>query len=255
MFQITPIAAFEDNYIWALCQPDHCYCLVVDPGDADAVEQFLTQQNKQLDTILITHHHGDHTGGIAKLRQRFPAVNVIGPAAEHAYIPGLLQLVDDGDTVQLPTFGLQLEVISVPGHTSGHIAYYSAPVLFCGDTLFSAGCGRLFEGTAKQMWQSLQKLIALPDSTLIYCTHEYTLSNIKFALTVEPTNAALIEYQQRCQALRQVQLPTLPTTLALEKQINPFLRCDDTALQTRWRVNSAVALFTLLRASKDQYKG
>lgn len=255
MFQITPIPAFEDNYIWALCQPEHNYCLVVDPGDAEAVLQFLSQQNKQLHTILITHHHHDHTGGIAKLQRQFPNVQIIGPAAEQQRISGLTQTLRDGDTLSLPEFNLQFSAISVPGHTSGHIAYYSAPVLFCGDTLFSAGCGRLFEGTAEQMWQSLQTLMTLPDSTLIYCTHEYTLSNVKFALTVEPANNALIEYQRRCIALRQAQQPTLPSTLLLEKQINPFLRCNNKELQRKWQKNTALVLFGWLRASKDQFNG
>ena len=254
MFQITPIPAFEDNYIWTLCQPQNKRCLVVDPGESVNVLQHLTKHQLQLDTILITHHHADHTGGITVLKQHYPDVRVIGPAAEQHRIPGLTQTVSDGDKIALAAFELAFEVISVPGHTLGHVAYYSAPVLFCGDTLFSAGCGRLFEGSAEQMWQSLQKLMALPDNTSIYCTHEYTLANIKFALTVEPANTALIEYQQRCIALRLAKQPTLPTTMAQEKQINPFLRCNNKNLQQKWQKNTALALFSWLRASKDQFK-
>lgn len=255
MFQITPIPAFEDNYIWALCQPSDNRCLIVDPGKAENVIQYLSSHQLQLDTILITHHHADHTGGIAILKQHYPGVRVFGPAAEQHKISGLTHTVDDGDTIDLPEFNLSFAVISVPGHTLGHIAYYSAPVLFCGDTLFSAGCGRLFEGTPEQMWCSLQKLTALADDTLIYCTHEYTIANIKFALNAEPTNAALVEYAAHCANLRKVNAPTLPSLLKTEKQINPFLRCDNRALQQRWQQDSALALFTALRAAKDTFKG
>ncbi len=254
MSEITPIPAFEDNYIWALCQPQNPYCLVVDPGDADCVLQFLAQRQLQLHTILITHHHADHTGGISKLRDSFPAVNIIGPAAEQHRIPGLTQTLSEGDTLHLPEFKLTFEIISLPGHTLGHIAFYSAPVLFCGDTLFSAGCGRLFEGTPTQMWHSLQKLLALPDDTQIYCTHEYTLANIKFAKHAEPDNSALIEFAKHCAQLRQKNCPTLPSTLLVEKKINPFLRCHNTDLQKNWHQQSPIGLFTALRAAKDQFK-
>lgn len=254
MFQITPIPAFEDNYIWALCQPDTPYCLVVDPGDADAVLRFLTQHNKQLHTVLITHHHHDHTGGIARLAQLFPQLRIIGPGAEQQRIDGLTEQVQQGDTVHLPELNLQFNVIEVPGHTLGHIAFYSAPVLFCGDTLFSAGCGRLFEGSPAQMWQSLQELAALPDDTQVYCTHEYTLANLKFALFAQPDNAELASYAQHCAQLRQQNKPTLPALLGREKQINPFLRCNNKLLQQHWQQDSALALFTALRAAKDQFK-
>ncbi|MDP2713937.1 hydroxyacylglutathione hydrolase [Rheinheimera sp.] len=254
MYQITPIPAFEDNYIWALCQPEHSYCLVVDPGDADVVLQFLAQQQKQLQSILITHHHADHTGGIAKLRHQFPDARVIGPAAEQHLIPSLTEQVKQGDTVSLPPFNLTFDVLDLPGHTLGHIAFYSAPVLFSGDTLFSAGCGRLFEGSPAQMWHSLQKLLALPDNTLIYCTHEYTLANLQFALHVDADNAALVGYTQHCRDLRLAKQPTLPAILANEKQINPFLRCNNKLLQKKWQKDTALALFTMLRAAKDQFK-
>lgn len=255
MFQITPIPAFEDNYIWTLCQPQNKRCLIVDPGESAKVLAFLTAHQLQLDTILITHHHADHTGGIIALKQHYPNVNVIGPATEQHRIPGLTQTVSDGDRIDLAAFELAFEVIAVPGHTLGHIAYYSAPVLFCGDTLFSAGCGRLFEGTPEQMWHSLCKLSALADDTQIYCTHEYTISNLKFALSAEPTNAVLVEYAGQCARLRKKNAPTLPSILKTEKLVNPFLRCDNKALQQRWQQDSSLCLFTALRAAKDQFKG
>jgi hydroxyacylglutathione hydrolase len=255
MSQITAIPAFEDNYIWALCQPEHDYCLIVDPGDASAVLRFLQQQQKQLHTILITHHHADHIGGVAELRQQFPNVNVIGPASEQHRIAGMTQTVREDDAVALPQFNLVFDVVELPGHTLGHIAFYSAPVLFCGDTLFSAGCGRLFEGTPAQMWQSLQKLMVLPDDTQIYCTHEYTLANIKFALHAEPNNTALHDYANRCSFLRQDNQPTLPSLMSIEKKVNPFLRCNNRVLQQKWQKETALELFTALRAAKDQFKG
>ncbi|MDP5141318.1 hydroxyacylglutathione hydrolase [Rheinheimera baltica] len=255
MLEITPIQAFEDNYIWALCQPTTAKCLIVDPGCANSVLQYLSERQLVLDTILVTHHHADHTAGINILRQHFPGIQVIGPAAEQYRIAGLTQSVTEGDTIALPQFNLELSVISLPGHTLGHIAFYSAPVLFCGDTLFSAGCGRLFEGSPEQMWQSLQKLMALPDETQIYCTHEYTLANLKFALHAEPSNSDLIEYTRHCTHLREKNLPTLPSKMQLEKAINPFLRCKNKSLQKKWQQDSAQTLFTALRAAKDQFKG
>ena len=255
MFQITPIPAFEDNYIWTLCQPQNKRCLVVDPGESVNVLQHLTKHQLQLDTILITHHHADHTGGITVLKQHYPDVRVIGPAAEQHRIPGLTQTVSDGDKIALAAFELAFEVISVPGHTLGHVAYYSAPVLFCGDTLFSAGCGRLFEGTPEQMWHSLNKLSALAEDTQVYCTHEYTIANLKFALSAEPTNTALVEYAGHCAHLRKKNAPTLPSTLKTEKLVNPFLRCDNKVLQQSWQQDSALDLFTALRAAKDQFTG
>ena len=255
MLQITPIPAFEDNYIWACCQPDKPFCLIVDPGDAAAVQHFLTNNGKTLSTILITHHHRDHTAGIAALREAFPDVRVIGPKAEATLINGLTEHVSDGDIVDIPQLNIRFRVKAIPGHTLGHIAFYSAPVLFCGDTLFSVGCGRLFEGSPAQMWQSLSLLQALPDDTHLYCSHEYTLANIRFALTIEPNNNDLINYAAQCQALRQKSLPTLPAILAKEKQINPFLRCNNKVLQEAWQQFSALALFTELRRAKDQFAG
>ena len=255
MTQITPIPAFNDNYIWVGSQHTHDQCFVVDPGDAAPVLHFLQQHNKQLDTILLTHHHADHTGGVAELCRLYPGTKVIGPRAEQHRITGITSFVSHDDTITLTKFGLSLKVLAVPGHTLGHIAFYSAPVLFCGDTLFSVGCGRLFEGTAEQMWYSLQLLMSLPDETLVYCTHEYTLANIAFALTAESNNTDLMNYNKYCLERRALQQPTLPSTLALEKKINPFLHCNNKALQEKWHTNNAQDLFTALRSAKDQFKG
>ncbi|MEH8017866.1 hydroxyacylglutathione hydrolase [Rheinheimera muenzenbergensis] len=255
MLQITPIPAFEDNYIWACCQPGSPFCLIVDPGDADAVQHFLTTENKILHAILVTHHHRDHIAGIAALRRAFPEVRVIGPKAEVSRIADLNEWVSDGDEVDITKLDIRFKVSAVPGHTLGHIAFYSAPVLFCGDTLFSVGCGRLFEGSPQQMWQSLTLLQSLPDDTLVYCSHEYTLANIRFALTVEPNNQDLLEYAALCQTLRQQSQPTLPALLAKEKQVNPFLRCNNKDLQQAWRQGSALELFTAIRRAKDQFTG
>lgn len=220
--KLLPIPAFSDNYIWLL--HDGRQALVVDPGDAQPVLQTLAQQGLKLLGILVTHHHADHVGGVAALRQATGA-RVWGPAYEQ--LPEPVQRVQGGDTVDLP--GGPWQVIDVPGHTSGHVAFYSAtaldqPVLFCGDTLFSGGCGRLFEGTPAQMQDSLDALAALPADTWVCCAHEYTISNLRFAQAVEPNNARLAQYQQHCQALRAAGRPTLPALLQTERAINPFLR-------------------------------
>ena len=255
MLQITPISAFTDNYIWTCCLPGSQFCLVVDPGDASAVQRFLQQNGKTLGAILITHHHNDHIGGLAALRQAYPNVRVIGPATEAWRISGLTEQVNHGDAVVISELKLQFTVMAVPGHTLGHIAFYAAPALFCGDTLFSVGCGRLFEGSPLQMWQSLQQLMTLPDNTLIYCSHEYTQANIRFALTIEPDNQALIDYAEKCALLRMASQPTLPAVLATEKAVNPFLRSDNSRLQQQLQQNSALALFTALRLAKDSFNG
>lgn len=218
---IIPVPAFEDNYIWLICNGH--YAAAVDPGDAEPVIDYLKHHGQQLAAILITHHHGDHTGGIAELLS-YTSVPVYGP--RHENIPGITQPVGEGDTVRLPDLGVEYTVFDVPGHTAGHIAYYGANSLFCGDTLFTCGCGKLFEGTPAQMYASLQKFAALPDETRVYCTHEYTLENIRFAKKVEPANRQLLEREGRDIQTRKQDLPTLPSTMALEKATNPFLRCD-----------------------------
>lgn len=251
MSDITAIAAFKDNYIWCLRQAK--LALIVDPGDATVVQQYLQQQQLELAVILITHHHPDHTGGIQELKQRWPDVMVYAPALEQQKIPYADIWLKDNDLVDLVDFNLTFQVMQLPGHTLGHIAYYSAPVLFCGDTLFNAGCGRLFEGTAAQMWQSLSRILTLPDQTLVYATHEYTLANLEFARWADPDNTELMNYQHWCQQQREMQQPTLPTPLAVQRQINPFLRAENVGLQHRWQQHNAVDLFTALRSAKDRF--
>ena len=221
---LLPLPAFSDNYIWLLHNGKQA--LVVDPGDAAPVQVALQTLGLQLQAILVTHHHADHTGGVNALREATGAL-VYGPAYEN--LPEPVVRVDASTQLQL--LGLTWRILDVPGHTAGHIAWYcepagEAPILFCGDTLFSGGCGRLFEGTPEQMYASLQKIAQLPINTRIACAHEYTLSNLKFAQTVEPSNQALLQYRSHCEALRLQQRPTLPSSLAQELAINPFLRCD-----------------------------
>ncbi|MCB5225733.1 hydroxyacylglutathione hydrolase [Alishewanella sp. 16-MA] len=254
MLDISPIHAFQDNYIWVMSRPNQPHCLLVDPGDATVVNQYLQQTGKQLLGILITHHHADHTGGLAQLKQQWPEVRIIGPEAEQHKIPLLTETVADNSIIHFPELNWHCQTLQVPGHTAGHVAYYSADVLFCGDTLFSGGCGRLFEGTPAQMLQSLQRLAHLPSTTKVYCTHEYTLTNLRFACEVEPDNLDLLDYQQQSQLKRQNNQETLPSNLALEKKINPFLRCENIALQHKFKQSSALELFTYLRAAKDQFK-
>lgn len=255
---LFPVPAFSDNYIWVL--HDGQRAVVVDPGESSDLSAWLAGQGLLLDTILITHHHGDHTGGVAALREATGA-RVFGPATEP--MPEPLQRVGGGERLNL--LGLAFEVIDVPGHTAGHIAFFcadvdGAPLLFCGDTLFSAGCGRLFEGTPAQMLASLDRLAALPDTTRVCCTHEYTLSNLRFARAVEPDNAALIAHTDRCTQWRAQGRPTLPSTIALEKAINPFLRTREPAL---WESACAhdphtpqdpLSVFTTLRAWKNVFQ-
>lgn len=254
--KLIPIPAFDDNYIWML--HDGRRALVVDPGEADPVLAALQQGGLALEAILVTHHHGDHTGGVDTLR-RSTGAQVYGPALER--MPEPLQRLCDGDVIW--PLGLRFEVLLVPGHTAGHIAYFGQmpdadPILFCGDTLFSAGCGRLFEGTPAQMLLSLSRLAALPEATRVCCAHEYTLGSLRFARAVEPDNIDLQAYQLRAQALRQQQLPTLPSSIGLEKAVNPFLRTHlpAVALAVQQRAHNAhdpVSVFAALRTWKDQF--
>ncbi len=263
MLEIVPIPAFADNYIWALLKDDHC--VVVDPGDAVPVIAFLTEHRLTLDAVLITHHHADHVGGIAGLTARWP-VAVYGPIAEK--IEGVTHALRESDLVALPNFVDEpFVVIEVPGHTSGHIAYLSGDILFCGDTLFAAGCGRMFEGTAQQLHTSLMRLAALPESTQVFCTHEYTLSNLRFALAVDGDNDALVARSFVEQERRSRGEPTLPSTIAIERATNPFLRCAESALAVSAlrRVKAAqssapdlsdpATVFSVLRDWKNDFRG
>lgn len=266
---LVALPAFADNYIWML--HDGRSAVVVDPGDETPVIAALDAMSLELKGILVTHHHADHTGGVDALRPRLRGP-VYGPAGES--IPEPCSPLAEGDTVDL--LGLRFTVMDVPGHTAGHIAYFesgawiespafgrgdapASPLLFCGDTLFSGGCGRLFEGTPEQMHHSLSRLAALPEDTRVCCTHEYTLSNLRFAAAVEPDNAHLRSYVAWCQAQRASGHPTLPGRIALELQINPFLRCDEPAVIAAARAQGATStagsdVFAALRRWKDQFR-
>jgi hydroxyacylglutathione hydrolase len=253
--KITPIPAFNDNYIWVL-QNALNQAFVVDPGDASPVEAYLTDQNLTLCGILITHHHADHTGGISALCQN-RNIPVYGPAGGR--IKGITHPLKDSNEISV--LGHKFVVMSVPGHTLDHIAYFKpedTPALFCGDTLFAGGCGRLFEGTAEMMYTSLRQIEALPADTQIYCAHEYTLSNLTFAQRADPDNQALAERMQVETEKRRQGLPTLPSTILLERRTNPFLRCHTVSLWANVGQNMAQSLhsdvetFAALRRWKDQ---
>jgi hydroxyacylglutathione hydrolase len=219
---VLTVPAFDDNYLWLIRGPAApSQAVAVDPGDAAAIEQALQQHQLQLAAILVTHHHGDHVGGVEALAARY-GVPVYGPGNEN--IDGITHPLVAGDSVALPALGLQLAVLAMPGHTLGHLAYAGHGVVFCGDTLFSAGCGRLFEGTPAQMHSSLQQLAALPPATRVYCAHEYTQANLRFALAVEPDNAALQAHAATVATLRAQGTPSIPSTIAVERAINPFMR-------------------------------
>lgn len=249
---IKNIPAFNDNYIW-LIQGNDQRCALVDPGEAAPVLAELQSQNLQLDTIIITHHHADHVGGVAELLRHYPKAKVIGPANDPVMM--LTQSVQGGDCIDV--FGETFLVIDVPGHTNGHIAYVGDGKLFCGDVLFSAGCGRVFEGTYQQMYDSLQKLASLPQETEVYCAHEYTSSNLSFALAVEPENDLLHQYRDEVNRLRAQKKPTIPTTLRQEKWVNPFLRCQEPdvmkAVSERTNDLSALSVFSALRDWKNEF--
>ena len=255
--ELIALPAFNDNYLWLL--HDGQQALVVDPGDAAPVRAALERLALRLASILVTHHHADHTGGVAELRAETGA-RVFGPARER--IPQPYTPLQGGDVVQ--TLGVSFRVIGVPGHTAGHIAYFAddvagAPLLFCGDTLFSGGCGRLFEGTPAQMLASLDALAALPGDTRVCCAHEYTLGNLRFARAVEPGNQALADYEQQCQRLRAGGQPTLPSSVGTERAINPFLRSREPAVIQSVRLHAPqatdeVAVFAALRQWKNEFK-
>jgi hydroxyacylglutathione hydrolase len=256
---IIPIPAFSDNYIWLVREGRHA--AVVDPGDAAPVLAYLESEGLTLSAIVTTHHHGDHVGGNAALLARFP-VPVFGPARET--IPGRTHALAEGDEITVPGLGWKLRVLDIPGHTAGHIGYVGSDadggVAFVGDTLFAGGCGRLFEGTPAQMADSLGKLAALPAGTRVYCAHEYTLANLRFALAVEPGNVALQARLRRDQDQRDRGLPTVPSTVAEERATNPFLRAGEpdvfAAAQARAgrRLTDAVDAFAVIREWKNGFR-
>ncbi len=253
MFEIIRIPAFKDNYIWLLRKG--AAAAVVDPGDASPVLEVLKREGLALTAILITHHHADHQGGVASLLAHYPAA-VFGPAVES--ITALSRPLRGGETIDLPGIGVKFEVIAVPGHTRGHLAYYGSGCLFCGDTLFGAGCGRVFEGTMAQMLASLTLLAALPEETAVYCAHEYTQANLRFALAADPGNRQLQQRVDDVARARAKGEASVPSTLALEKATNPFLRCAEPALiaaaQRRVaQVDDPLAVFTVLRDWKNVF--
>jgi hydroxyacylglutathione hydrolase len=249
---LNSIPAFQDNYIWVL-NNEAGKCIIVDPGEAAPVLNAMAKNNWQPEAILLTHHHHDHVGGVKELLQTFPGLVVYGP--EETQNKGTNRVVREGDKVNILEY--EFSVIATPGHTLGHLCYFSFPYLFCGDTMFSGGCGRLFEGTPEQMHQSFQKLNKLPAETLICCAHEYTESNIKFALSILPEDQVLIRYYRKVKELRAKNQATLPTTLQIEREINLFLRTEDNDLKevikTETNLQQPEQIFAWLRAKKDSF--
>lgn len=255
MLQVSPIPAFEDNYIWLLTEPGSPGAVVVDPGDEEPVLAALAEAGLALTAILITHHHHDHTGGVLELKAAFPRIEVFAPADRR--IPGVTGVVGEGDEVAVPGLATRFSVLGVPGHTASHIAYLGGGALFCGDTLFAAGCGRVFDGSFEQLAASLARIAALPPETLVYCAHEYTLANLGFARWVEPESAALAEREARARALRAEGRPTVPSRLAEELASNPFLRTGVPQVKAAAEraagrpLATAAEVFTALRRWKD----
>jgi hydroxyacylglutathione hydrolase len=252
--QVVALRAFADNYIWTLRDATHA--VVVDPGDAQPVLDYLEREKLQLAAILNTHHHADHVGGNAALLARHPAP-VYGPRDER--IAEVSVRLADGEGFKLPHFGIAMETLEIPGHTRSHVAFFGGGMLFCGDTLFAAGCGRLFEGTPRQMYDSLTRLSRLPDDTLVYCGHEYTLSNLRFARAAEPDNTRLPELEARMQALRDRDQPTLPSTIGQEKATNPFLRVGEAGVirsasaRAQKQLSDPVSVLAAIRDWKNQF--
>ena len=259
---VTRVPAFEDNYLWLIHGLGNAsrQVVAVDPGDAAPIEEALLRDGLTLAAILLTHHHRDHTGGVEALLARHP-VPVFGPAGERAPLPGHPIPRRGGDQVDLVALGLRFNVLDVPGHTAGHIAYVGHGALFCGDTLFSGGCGKLFEGTAAEMLRSLDQLAALTPATVIYCAHEYTASNLRFAVKVDPDNRALAEYESQVRGLRAKGAATAPTELARELAINPFLRSRTPAVRAAIEAHAGkpaaddAEAFLWLREWKNVFRG
>lgn len=251
---IDQIPVLSDNYVYLVHEPEAACTAVVDPAEAEPVLNRAEAMGWRITHILNTHHHGDHVGGNLEIKAR-TGCTIIGPRTDAARIPGIDHAVGTGDTVRLGT--ATAAVLDVPGHTRGHIAYHFAAddALFCGDTLFSLGCGRMFEGTPPQFWDSLRILRALPDGTRVFCAHEYTESNLRFALSIDPANAALQARGREVERLRAAGLPTVPSILSEEKQANPFLRADDPDLAARLGLAAAApeVVFAEVRGRKDRF--
>ena len=253
--QIIPVPAFKDNYIWLI--HNGTKAVAVDPGDAAPLMSMLESLKLELEAVLVTHHHQDHIGGIHMLIEHFPHLNVYAPNLEHydfRHHP-----ICEPDIFKCTEWMPETSVLDLPGHTLGHIGFYMSynlqKWLFCGDTLFGAGCGRLFEGTPSQMLASLQKLAALPADTAVYCTHEYTLQNINFAVTVDAVNTTLLQRREDTMQKRNAQLPSLPSSIGLERATNPFLRCHVPAIQAALDLKngSELDVFTKLREIRKSY--
>lgn len=256
MHAVSHIPAFKDNYIWIIRKSESPYCVCVDPGDAKPVLQYLAKENLILSAILITHHHWDHTNGIKLLTEKF-SVPVYGPEKEK--VIGVTQKVQEGERIYLEALDLEFTVLDIPGHTLGHVGYYGQELLFSGDTLFAAGCGKLLEGTARQLYTSLQKLAALPPQTKIYCGHEYTVNNLRFAEYIEAGNPTIKNRLLAERNKRQSNEPTLPSTLELDLATNPFLRCHEKAIvesashHARRLLSDPVEIFSTIRLWKDSF--
>lgn len=255
MLDVTGIEAFSDNYIWVIHEQNGL-AAIVDPGDEDPVIEYLKQAKLKPAAILITHNHYDHIGGIEGLKSRYPGLKVFGPAGER--ITGLDIQLKEGDRVQIPGMAFQPQVLDVPGHTEGHIAYYGSGSLFCGDTLFACGCGRVFSGTMNQLHASLQRISRLPPDTRVYCAHEYTLDNIGFAKWVEPGNPDLLDREKQAIKARRQSQPTVPSLLSLEVKTNPFLRVGVAEVKVAaehhagHKLDNAELVFSELRQWKDK---
>lgn len=258
---VQAIKAFSDNYIWCIHSKTTQHIALVDPGDAEVCIQYIEENNLQLSTIFITHRHSDHVGGVDKLikycNDKNWSVTTYGPTKEALKYSDIK--VKNGDVINDETLGLSCEVIDIPGHTLGHVAYLIEDNLFCGDTLFSAGCGRVFDGTSEQLFHSLKTLLALPEKTRVYCAHEYTMANLDFALTVDPTNEELINYYNYVSSLRDKSQSSIPSSICIEKKINPFLRCFDTNIKhsvesfSNNNVTSDLNTFIQLRLWKNEF--